>query len=472
MHDTDNPFLRGNYAPWREEGDAFDLEIEGELPKELNGVLYRIGPNPAFAPLGRYHWFDGDGMVHAIKLENGRASYRNRYVRTPGLLAEMKAGRALFGGLLEVPKNIQAEGPFKNAANTNIIGYANRLMALWEGGLPHELRPGTLETVGLYSFANKLNGPMTAHPKFDPETGELLFFGYQLLPPYVVYHRADKNGNLIESQPIETGIPTMMHDFVATRNHVIFFVMPSVFHLENIATGKPVLNWEPEHGTKIGVMNRKSGGLKWFHADAFYIFHFVNAFETNDLIVIDGCRMAALDMSGNSFGGHPPLPHRFTLKLSDGSVKTEQTDAQSSDFPRIDDRLAGLKHRFAYFAGQRNGSARELGFEVLVKRDYATGRCDSLDLGAHMTPGEPVFAPRKPVGAEDDGYVLAVWYNALTDRSEVTVIDPPNFAGKPVARIKLNHRLPFGFHGNWLPAAASARVAATSGIPAGTAGIQ
>ena len=133
MFDSDNPYLNGNYAPWREEGDAFDLEIEGELPRELNGALYRIGPNPHFKPLARYHWFDGDGMVHAFILRDGRAAYRNRYVRTEGLTAEIKNGRALFGGLLGKPRELPPElPPFKNAANTNIIGYADRLLALFE----------------------------------------------------------------------------------------------------------------------------------------------------------------------------------------------------------------------------------------------------------------------------------------------------------------------------------------------------
>jgi carotenoid cleavage dioxygenase len=219
-------------------------------------------------------------------------------------------------------------------------------------------------------------------------------------------------------------------------------------------------------------MDRKKGDLTWFQTDAFYVFHFVNAFEENDSIVVDACRMASLDMSGNSFGGNPTLAHRFTLNLKDGSLKTEKTDDQSSEFPRIDDRRAGLKHRFAYFAGGRQGSARELGFEVLIKRDYASGRSESLDLGAHMMPGEPVFAARRAVGAEDDGYVLAVWYNRQTDRSEVTISDPQHFAGKPLARIKLNHRLPFGFHGNWVPGGAPAQVEAAARIPANNAGSQ
>ena len=451
MFDSDNPFLTGNYAPWREEGDAPDLQIEGELPRELDGTLHRIGPNPYFPPSMRYHWFDGDGMVHAITMRDGRASYRNRYVRTAGLMAEVKAGRSLFGGLLAAPKEMAPEGPYKNAANTNIIGYANRLLALWEAGLPHELRPGTLETVGPYDFRGKLSGPMTAHPKFDPETRELLFFGYQPFPPYVSWHRANTAGELVESLPIDSGLPVMMHDFITTPNHAIFFVCPSVFRIENIAKGLPPLVWEPEHGTKIGVMNRKSHEVKWFHTDPFYVFHFLNAYEEGDTLVVDGCRMESLDMTGNSFGA-PPLAHRFTLNMKSGSVHTEQTDDVSSEFPRLDERRAGLKHRFGYFAGRRPANSRPAGagFDVLIKRDYTKTSHEILDLGAHMTPSEPVFVPRSESSGEEEGYVLAVWYDARLDRSEVTVTDAANFAKPPIARIKLNHRVPFGFHGNWV----------------------
>src|SRR5215813_4055722 len=374
MWNSDNPFLNGNYAPWREEGDAYDLEVEGEIPRELAGALYRIGPNPHFRPRGRYHWFDGDGMVHAFILEDGRAAYRNRYVKTDGLRAEMKAGRALFGGLLEPAKDLPADAPaYKNAANTNIIGYANRLLALYEPALPHELEPLTLATVGLYDFGGKINGPVTAHPKFDPVSGDLLFFGYQPFPPYVTWYRADCGGNLIESRPIDTGLPVMMHDFIATDDYAIFFVCPSVFRIENAAAGKPIMAWEPEHGTRIGAMNRKTGELKWWQAEPFFVFHFLNAYEEKGSLIVDGCRMSALDMTGNEFG-NPPLPWRWTLNLGNGgSLKSEQVDDVSAEFPRLDERLAGKRHRYGYFAAFRGDDNGGFGFNCVVKRDCVAG---------------------------------------------------------------------------------------------------
>lgn len=453
MFDSENPFLNGNYAPWREEGDAYDLEVEGEIPRELNGALYRIGPNPHFKPRGRYHWFDGDGMAHAFILKDGRAAYRNRYVRTDGLRAEMKAGRAIYGGLLEMRGEVPPDAPpFKNAANTNIIGYANRLLALFEAGLPHELKPLTLETVGTYNFSGRLNGPMTAHPKFDAANGDLLFFGYQPFPPYLTWYRADRAGSLVEARPVDSGLPVMMHDFIATDDYAIFFVCPSVFRLENIAAGKPPLQWEPEQGTKIGVMNRKSGAVKWFTTDAFWVFHFLNAYEENGALVVDGCRMAALDMTGNDFG-NPPLVWRWTLNLGDGSMRDEQIDDLSSEFPRFDERLAGRKHRYGYFAAHDGQRLPGFGFNLLVKRDYATGKSEVQKLGGNHAPGEPVFVPRDGSAASDDGWLLSVWYDPAIDSSELVIQDAGDFASKPLARVKAPHRVPFGFHGNWVASA-------------------
>jgi carotenoid cleavage dioxygenase len=245
----------------------------------------------------------------------------------------------------------------------------------------------------------------------------------------------------------------MMHDFIATDNYAIFFVCPSVFHIENAAAGKPMLAWEPEHGTKIGAMNRHTGEVKWFHDDAFYVFHFLNAYEENGTLVVDGCRMTSLDMSRESFGGNPPLPWRWNLKLSDSSMTQAQIDEVAGEFPRLNEGRAGLKHRYGYFAGGNPGSpTSEQGFKALLKRDYQTGKLEAQALSANLAPGEPVFVPRGKSTAEDDGWVLAVWYDDQLNRSEMVVLDAQDFTGAPVARVKLQHRVPWGFHGNWVPA--------------------
>ncbi len=456
MWNSDNQYLQGNYAPWREEGDAYDLEVDGEIPVELDGILYRIGPNPHFKPLGTYHWFDGDGMVHAFLLRGGRAAYRNRYVKTEGLKAEMKAGRALYGGLIsgmngELPPD---SPPLKNQANTNVIGYAGRMLALMEGGLPTELKPQSLETIGYYDFAGKLNGPMTAHPKYDPANGDLLFFGYSPFPPYVTWYRADRAGNLLEARPIDTGLPVMMHDFIATDSHAIFFVCPSVFRFENAAKGLPMMVWEPEHGTKIGVMNRKSGEIKWFQTGPFFVFHFLNAHEENGALIIDGCRMKAVDMSGNDFG-NPPMPWQWTLNLGDGTMSDRQIDDTMCEFPRLDERRAGRSFRYGYFAGRPGKQRGDLNFSAVIKRDYQSGKQEIQKLNGAMAPGEPVFVPKASSKAEDDGFVLSVWYDPAVDSSELVIQDARDFSGRPLARVKAPHRVPFGFHGNWLARGAS-----------------
>jgi len=289
-----NPFLQGNFAPWRSEGIADNLRVEGAIPRELNGTFYRNGPNPAFEPRGRYHWFDGDGMIHAITLRDGRAAYRNRWVASEGLKEEQAAGEALYPGLLEIKPT---EAPrFKVTANTNIVTHAGKLLALVEAALPTQMAPDTLETIGLYDFGGKLSGPMTAHPKLDPVTGEMLFFGYSPFPPYLQYHVADRSGVLVRSEVIDIAWPSMIHDFAVTDQHVVFILCPIVFSIENAMSTGNLFAWEPDRGTRIGVMPRSGGSadVRWYDTDPCYVFHPMNAYAENGAIVLDVARYNAL----------------------------------------------------------------------------------------------------------------------------------------------------------------------------------
>ena len=453
-----SPFLQGNFAPWRLEGTAPDLEIEGQLPCELNGTYYRNGPNPAYEPTGRYHWFDGDGMIHAIRLEDGRASYRNRWVASAGLAEERRAGRASFDGLLDVTPTEMPR--FKNTGNTNIVWHAGKLLALMEGALPTALVPCALDTIGEWDFGGRLATAMTAHPKMDPETGEMLFFGYSPFPPYLTYHVADRAGVLVRSEPIDIAWPSMIHDFAVTRDHVIFILCPLVFSLENMRARGGVFSWEPERGTRLGVMPRTGGSadVRWFETDAAYVFHPLNAYEEKDTIVLDVARYGRLDFMTPK-GSREPWKgdtmaklHRWTIDLAGGGVRSTPLDDTSCEFPRADERRLGRRHRFGYAAVEPNPSTTMPVWSAIRRWDLDRGTSETRRFGEGCGTGEPLFVPRNGASAEDDGWVIALVYDAVRNASDFHVLDAQNIAGEPVATVKLPHRVPYGFHGNWVPA--------------------
>ncbi len=423
-----NAFLQGNFAPWRMEGVAEDLEVTGHIPNQLAGTYYRNGPNPAFEPPGRYHWFDGDGMIHAITLADGRAHYRNRYVLSAGLKEERAAGRGLFSGLLDIDPS---EAPrFKNTGNT---------------------------------IDGRLAGAMTAHPKMDPETGEMLFFGYSPFPPHLQYHVADREGRLVRSEVIDVAWPSMMHDFAITKDHVIFILCPLVFSFENLAKRGSVFSWEPERGTRLGVMPRSGGNadVKWFETEASYVFHPMNAFADGDAIVLDVARYGRLDFMSPQAAANPSWRdenaarmHRWRIDLAAGGVKSTPLDDIVTEFPRVDERRLGRRHRFGYTVAREpelNDGAQPV-WTAVKKYDLERGTAETRRFGAENGVGEPLFVPRGEGAAEDDGWVLVLAYDHARNTSDFHILDAQNVRGEPVAVVHLPHRVPYGFHGNWVAA--------------------
>jgi carotenoid cleavage dioxygenase len=452
-----NPFLQGNFAPHRSEGDHDRLKVIGKIPHELRGTYYRNGPNPAFEPMGRYHWFDGDGMIHAVTLGDGVASYRNRWVRNQGIEEEMAAGKALFPGLNDL--GTMTEAPkFKNTGNTNIIQHAGKLLALMEGALPTRLQQGSLSTLGEYDFAGKLRTAMTAHPKLDPETGEMLFFGYSPFPPYLTYHVADRAGNLVRSKEIDLEWPSMIHDFCTTRDYVIFILCPLVFSIENIATKGQLMTWEPERGTRLGVMPRSGGNrdVKWFTTDPSYVFHPMNAHAEGRKVILDVARFDRLvfmerpEAQRSAMEDTSPHPHRWTIDLDAGSVKEERLDDVIAEFPRVDDRLNGLPFRYGYAAANLEPPASGMPeFNAILKYDFKTGKRQNHHFRGQGC-GEAVFAPEHPGAGEDEGYLMTFVYDPAKNGSELVILDARNIESEPVARVLMPHRVPYGFHGNWV----------------------
>ncbi len=474
----DHPYLTGPFEPVHDELDVPDLPVvRGRVPDGLRGTFLRNGGNPAFPPLGRHHLFDGDGMLHGVTFDDGprgraRVSYRNRFVVSAGLAAERRAGRALYGGLSEFalpPAEVVAEaGVIKNTANTHVIRHAHRILALMEGCPPTEVT-AALETVGEWDFDGALEGPMTAHPKLDPVSGELVFFGYSPRPPHLRLHVADASGALVASEPLTLPGPVMIHDVAVTERHVVVFDLPAVFDLDAFLAGGGAVSWRPGHGARIGVVPRAAIGtgtaddaVTWTEVDPFYVFHFLNAHDVVDPdgtatgVVVDGCRADRLPIGfGDEVAADPVRPalHRWRIDLATGSVADEALDDRPVDFPRVAPAVETRPNRYGWTGHTTGGDGgAAVRFDGIVAYDLEAGTETVHRFGAGVCSGEPVFAPDPDDPAEDGGWLLTFAEDLATRTSTVEIVDARDVGAGPVASVAMPRRVPFGFHGSWLPA--------------------
>lgn len=459
---TISPYLQGNFAPATEEITVNNLAVIGELPPDLSGIFVRNGPNPKFAPLGNYQWFDGDGMLHGVKISNGKATYHNRYIRTRAFEMEEAAGHALWTGPTEPPQFENPPnnnfGPFKNTANTGLISHAGKLLALWEGAEPYEIKTPTLETVGPYDYGAKLASRVTAHPKVDPETGEMLFFGYAVTSkPHLQYSIVSARGELTKTVTIDIPVPVMMHDFAITENYSIFMYLPLTFSMERIMRGEPAYLFESNSPSHFGILPRygDNSEIRWFEAPPCYIFHTVNAYEEGDEIVLDACRMngtTCLDIPKSLDDGQDDRPklHRWHFNLRTGKVREEALDDVASDFPSLNPQYLGRQNQYAYTAKMVPGKTPAFTFDGLLKYDFKNRTSQKHEWGIGRYGGEAVFVPRANSIAEDDGWLLTFVYDENERTSELLVVNAQNFTAEPVARILIPQRVPYGFHGVWV----------------------
>ena len=445
--------LAGNNRPVTEEVTVSPTRIVGRVPEGLDGWFLRNGPNPQTG--WSAHLYDGDGMVHAVRLEGGSARwYRNRYVRTPlhGSPGRSRVELAFDPATGRIDHRV-------TTANTHVVAHAGRLLALEEGGFPYEITP-ELDTVGPFTFDGALRTPMTAHPKACPATGDLLFFGYQLRPPYVVFHRASAAGELVRSEPITVPVATMMHDFAITTTRVVFFDSPIVFDAPGASAGGPPWRWDDQHGARIGVMPRDGGDadVRWFEVDPGHLSHTVNAHDDGDRVVLTGTRLPAAHAPGGgaTTSGLPTL-HRWTVDLGTGTVAEEALDDTPSEYPRIAEDRTGLPHRYAYttsFVMEAEPERSEVHKYDLGPAGAGGGTRTSHRFPRGHTCGEPVFVPRAgapPASAEDDGYLLTFAHDRKAGTSYLAILDAADVMAPPVAEVHLPVRVPAGFHGTWLP---------------------
>jgi carotenoid cleavage dioxygenase len=459
--ESPSPFLLGNFAPVHEEISVERLEVVGRLPAGLSGMYVRTGPNPQFPPRGRYHWFDGDGMLHGVLLREGAASYRNRWVRTDGFKKERAAGKALWTGLAEPPdmaKMLAGEPLFKNAGNTALVWHDRRLLTLWEGGAPHEMHVPDLETVGPVNYDGRLRHPFTAHPKVDAETGEMMLFGYSAMAPVVHYSLVNAAGELTNTVPVKLRRSVMMHDFAVTARHSIFMELPATFNMGRMSRGEPLLKYEPDLGSRFGILPRhgRATDIRWFEAPACFVFHTLNAWDDGDEVVLVACRLSEYpEIVGTAPVKRPASssPHampidtpsslyQWRFNLATGEVREQPLDDLRSDFPRVNDRRLGRQTRFGY--------TMALDMHALLKYDLERGTSVRHDFGPGRYAGEGVFVAAPDAQQEDDGWLVTYVFDAADEKSELVVIDAREFSSAPVARVRIPARVPFGFHGIWL----------------------
>jgi carotenoid cleavage dioxygenase len=342
-------------------------------------------------------------------------------------------------------------GAMKNTGNTHIVRHAGQIYALMEAAKPTRIAPD-LSTEGEWDFDGALHSSFTAHPKIDPETGEMLFFGYL---PRLTYHVVDAAGRLVRSVPIDTPNPTMMHDFVTTRDHVVFFDSPAVMDFASFFEGGPLAAWRPEHGTRVGVLPREGGpeDLRWFDMENTWIAHFLNGYEDDGGIVVEGCAMDefnfGLSADGRAAAAEGVLS-RIRIDLTTGAVTRTALDDRVGDFPRINDDHNGLPNRYGYVAWYA-GESTDDGFDALVKYDLRTGESSQFVFPG-CTVGEFAFAPDPASAGEDDGWLVGFVHTHDATASDLCVFDAHDVSGGPIARVHMPRRVPFGFHGNWFAA--------------------
>ncbi|XP_037431903.1 carotenoid 9,10(9',10')-cleavage dioxygenase-like [Triticum dicoccoides] len=488
-HDKAKPlhWLSGNFAPVRDETPpAAGLPVRGHLPECLNGEFVRVGPNPKFVPVAGYHWFDGDGMIHAMRIKDGKATYVSRYVKTSRLKQEeyfggakfMKIGdlKGFFGlfmvqmqALRKKLKILDVTYGF-GTANTALIYHHGKLLALSEADKPYVvkvLEDGDLQTLGLLDYDKRLKHSFTAHPKVDPFTDEMFTFGYSHEPPYCTYRVITKDGVMLDPVPITIPESVMMHDFAITENYSIFMDLPLLFRpKEMVKNGEFIYKFDPTKKGRFGILQRYEKDektIRWFELPNCFIFHNANAWEEGDEVVLITCRLENPDLDKVNGTQNEKLENfgnelyemRFNMKT--GAASQKQLSVAAVDFPRINESYTGRKQRYVYCT-ILDSIAKVTGvikFDLhaepeSVKKQLEVGGnvMGIYDLGPGRFGSEAVFVPKEPgvSGEEDDGYLILFVHDENTGKSEVNVIDAKTMSPDPVAVVELPNRVPYGFH--------------------------
>ncbi len=482
--DDDHPYRTGVWRPQHTTYDAWDMPVEGEIPEDLSGVYIRNTETAVFEPIKRYHPFDGDALLHSISFDNGEARYASSFVKTDGFLAEQEAKRSLWAGITEHPSNAIADhgwgarSMMKDNASTDVIVHRGRALAsFYQCGDLYALDPITLADLGRESWGGRfpLEG-VSAHPKLDEHTGELLFFNYSVDAPYMHYGVVDRRGELTTYIDIPLPGPRLPHDMAFTENWSILNDLPLYWDPEALAGGYYSNTFNRDMPSRFALVPRHgtTDDIRWFEAEPTFVLHWTNAYEDGDEVVLDGFFQHNPTARGvpRFTGPHKGFEtldmnvlearhHRWRFNLTTGDCTEEPLSDRCAEFPMINGRHGGRPYRYSYQARCTHGL---FAFDGLIKYDAVTGTEELLTFDDGVFVSETVMAPRDGSNGEDDGYLVTFASDLVNDISDCYVIDAARVADGPIARIRLPERISSGTHSTWAPAS-GLPTAASSPLP-------
>ena len=469
--DDTHPYRTGVWRPQHREYTAWNMDVQGTIPADLNGVYLRNTENPLFEPIKRYHPFDGDAMLHSITFEAGEARYANRFVRTDAFLAEQEAQQSLWAGITEHPSNAIAEHGWgartmmKDNASTDVIVHGGSALAsFYQCGELYQLDPRTLEDRGKTSWHGRFpKEGVSAHPKLDEHTGELLFFNYSLEAPYMHYGIVSRDGEVSNYIDVPTASPRLPHDMAFTENYAILNDLPLYWDPQSLAEGHFSNRFHRDEPSRFAVIPRHgtTEDIRWFEAAPTFVLHWVNAYEDGDEIVLDGFfqhnpTARGVERATGHMKGFETLDmnvlearaHRWRFNMVTGQTQEEPLSDTCCEFPMINGRHAGRKHRFSYNARCAHGL---FAFDALIKHDIETGREETVEFEEGVFISETVMAPREGSTEEDDGYLITFTSDVNRDLSECVIFDAQQPTAEPLAKIRLPERIASGTHSTWAP---------------------